>query len=53
MKVYDSPWIQVAHFKIPRHMRLVDEFPKTPSGKVQKFKMREAEAKLRNLSEKN
>jgi fatty-acyl-CoA synthase len=32
---------QIAHFKIPRHVRFVDSFPMTVSGKVQKFRMRE------------
>ena len=32
---------QIAHFKVPRHFRLVDEFPMTVTGKVQKFRMRE------------
>lgn len=32
---------QLAHFKIPRYVRFVDEFPMTVTGKVQKFKMRE------------
>ncbi|MEA2002963.1 MAG: AMP-binding protein [Actinomycetota bacterium] len=32
---------QIAHFKVPRYMRFVDEFPMTVTGKVQKFKMRE------------
>ncbi|MFN8215987.1 MAG: AMP-binding protein [Solirubrobacterales bacterium] len=32
---------RVARFKIPAHLRVVDEFPLTPSGKVQKFKLRE------------
>ncbi len=31
----------IARFKIPRHLELIDEFPVTPSGKVQKFKLRE------------
>lgn len=31
---------QVASFKIPRHVLFVDEFPMTPSGKVQKVKLR-------------
>jgi fatty-acyl-CoA synthase len=31
---------QVASFKIPRHILFVDEFPMTPSGKVQKVKLR-------------
>lgn len=32
---------KLAHFKIPRYVRFVDEFPMTVTGKVQKFKMRE------------
>ncbi len=32
---------QIAHYKIPRHVRFVDEFPLTVTGKVQKFIMRE------------
>jgi fatty-acyl-CoA synthase len=32
---------QLAHFKVPRYVLFVDEFPMTVTGKVQKFKMRE------------
>ncbi|MDN5863503.1 MAG: AMP-binding protein, partial [Salinisphaera sp.] len=32
---------QIAHHKIPRYIRFVDEFPMTITGKVQKFRMRE------------
>jgi fatty-acyl-CoA synthase len=32
---------QIAHFKIPRHLRFVDEFPMTVTGKVQKFAIRD------------
>jgi fatty-acyl-CoA synthase len=32
---------QITHFKIPRYVRFVDEFPMTVTGKVQKFVMRE------------
>jgi fatty-acyl-CoA synthase len=32
----------IAYFKVPRYIRLVEEFPMTVTGKVQKFKMREA-----------
>ncbi len=32
---------RVARYKIPAHLRFVTEFPLTPSGKVQKFKLRE------------
>jgi fatty-acyl-CoA synthase len=32
---------QIAHYKIPRHVRFVDDFPMTVTGKMQKFLMRE------------
>jgi fatty-acyl-CoA synthase len=32
---------KIAHFKIPRYVQAVDEFPMTVTGKVQKFKLRE------------
>ena len=32
---------RITHFKVPRHIRFVDEFPMTVTGKVQKFRMRE------------
>jgi fatty-acyl-CoA synthase len=34
---------KIAHFKVPQHVRIVDSFPMTVSGKVQKFRMREME----------
>jgi fatty-acyl-CoA synthase len=36
---------RIATFKIPRYWKLVDEFPTTVTGKVQKFRMREMAAK--------
>ncbi|HEX7760041.1 MAG TPA: AMP-binding protein [Caulobacteraceae bacterium] len=33
---------QIAHYKIPRYVRFVDEFPMTVTGKVQKFLIRQA-----------
>ena len=33
---------QIAHHKIPRYVRFVAEMPKTVTGKIQKFRMREA-----------
>lgn len=33
---------KIAHFKIPRYVKLVDEFPMTVTGKVRKVEMREA-----------
>jgi fatty-acyl-CoA synthase len=32
---------RISHFKVPRYIRFVDEFPMTVTGKIQKFKMRE------------
>jgi len=32
---------RITHFKIPRHVRFVDAFPMTVTGKVQKYVMRE------------
>jgi len=33
---------KIAHYKIPRYVKVVDAFPMTVTGKVQKFKMRDA-----------
>jgi fatty-acyl-CoA synthase len=33
---------KIAHFKVPRYVKTVDAFPMTVTGKVQKYKMREA-----------
>ena len=32
---------KIAHYKVPRYVRVTQEFPLTVTGKVQKFKMRE------------
>ena len=32
---------RIAHFKVPRYVKFVDEFPMTVTGKIQKYKMRE------------
>jgi fatty-acyl-CoA synthase len=32
---------RITHFKIPRHIRFVEDYPMTVTGKIQKFKMRE------------
>jgi fatty-acyl-CoA synthase len=32
---------KIAHYKIPRYVRLTTEFPMTVTGKIQKFRMRE------------
>ncbi len=33
---------RIAHYKIPRRVKFVDEFPMTVTGKIQKFEMRKA-----------
>jgi fatty-acyl-CoA synthase len=33
---------RIAHYKVPRHVRFVDAFPMTVTGKMQKYLMREA-----------
>jgi fatty-acyl-CoA synthase len=40
---------KLAHFKIPRYVRFVDEFPMTVTGKVQKFVMRKQMAEILGL----
>ena len=32
---------RLAHFKCPRDARIVDQLPRTATGKLQKFKLRE------------
>ncbi len=33
---------QIAHYKVPRYVRVVEQFPLTATGKAQKFEMRKA-----------
>jgi fatty-acyl-CoA synthase len=40
---------QIAYYKIPQHIRFVDQFPMTVTGKIQKFKIREIEIVERGL----
>ena len=42
---------KIAHFKIPRYVRFVTDFPMSVSGKIQKFKMREESIKALGLEE--
>ncbi len=42
---------RIAHYKIPRYIRFVSEFPMTITGKIQKFVMRERMMKELGLSE--
>jgi fatty-acyl-CoA synthase len=40
---------QIAYYKIPEHVRFVESFPATLSGKIQKYKIREFEIEARGL----
>jgi fatty-acyl-CoA synthase len=42
---------RIAHYKVPRYVRVVDAFPMTVTGKVQKFLMREAAVEQLGLKE--
>ena len=33
---------QITHFKVPKHIKMVNDFPMTVTGKMQKFVMRDA-----------
>jgi fatty-acyl-CoA synthase len=39
----------LAHFKVPRYVHVVDEFPMTVTGKVRKAEMREMARTLLRL----
>ncbi len=41
---------KIAHFKVPRYWIVVDEYPMTVTGKVQKFKIREMAIRQLNLT---
>ncbi|HEY2000197.1 AMP-binding protein [Paraburkholderia sp.] len=42
---------QIAHYKVPKYIRFVDELPMTVTGKVQKFVMRERMIRELQLNE--
>jgi fatty-acyl-CoA synthase len=42
---------KLAHYKIPRYVRVVDEFPMTVTGKVRKVQMRAESVKLLGLED--
>ena len=42
---------RIAHYKVPRYVQVADEFPMTVTGKVQKYKMREAAIELLGLQD--
>ncbi|MEU7818502.1 AMP-binding protein, partial [Pseudonocardia sp. NPDC049154] len=42
---------KLAHYKIPRYVLVVDEFPMTVTGKVRKVEMREKSVGILDLGE--
>ncbi len=40
-EIVDYCMEKIANFKVPRYVEIVDEFPMTQSGKIQKFRLRE------------
>ena len=42
---------QIAHYKIPRYVKVVDEFPMTVTGKIQKYKRRDESITLLGLEQ--
>lgn len=42
---------QIAHYKVPKHIRFVEEYPMTVTGKIQKFVMRDRMAQELKRSE--
>jgi fatty-acyl-CoA synthase len=42
---------KIAHYKIPRYVRVTEDFPMTVTGKVQKFRMRETSVEELGLQE--
>lgn len=42
---------KIAHYKIPRYVMFVDDFPINISGKIQKYKMRDESIKVLGLEE--
>jgi fatty-acyl-CoA synthase len=42
---------KIAHYKVPRYVQMVSEFPMTVTGKVQKFKLREQAIEQLGLAE--
>ena len=37
---------QMAHFKVPRHVTFVDQLPKTATGKIQKYVLRQGQTAI-------
>jgi fatty-acyl-CoA synthase len=40
---------EIAHYKIPAYVDFVEDYPMTASGKIQKYKLREAAVQRHGL----
>lgn len=52
-EVRDYCRAKLAHYKVPRYVKFVDDFPQTVTGKIQKFKIREQMITDLGLDEQN
>jgi len=50
--IRDYAITKIARYKVPKHVFIVDEFPLTASGKVQKFKLRDLAVELLEKKDK-
>ena len=48
-QVRDYCRARLAHYKVPRYVRFVEEYPMTSTGKIQKFKLRAESIELLDL----
>ena len=44
---------KIAHFKVPRYVRVIEEFPMTVTGKIQKYKLRDIAIEELGLGEQH
>jgi fatty-acyl-CoA synthase len=42
---------KIAHYKVPRYVHVVEEFPMTVTGKIRKVEMRESAVEILGLQE--
>ena len=50
-EIVDFCKTRIANFKVPKYVQFVDAFPLTPTGKIQKFKLREQAIKELHLDQ--
>jgi fatty-acyl-CoA synthase len=51
--IRDYALSKIARYKVPKHVFIVDEFPLTASGKIQKYRLRELTVELLNKQDGN